>query len=731
MTAAGKDLDLAGLSGSPVEALLPPLSQPRPDLQEQLQAVLRDPQQQLGAVLIYQVVPGHLGAPKVVPRHHQLLLPVIEGCGGRVIQTVEEAAVALFPNAARAVDAAVALQQEVSDGPADAHPESTRMRLRIGVHFGALRDGAGGWPLGGAVLTAAHVQRYAGPLQVLVSDAVRAQLPATLPLTRLSAVPTAAPEDPLVLHEISWRQLGRANEDLPRIDPRYRVDSKLGSGGMASVWRARDERLGREVAIKVLHRNLPFSSSMKERLQREARVAAALTHENIVQVYDVVASEVSDSYIAMELVEGRTLRDYVERLGALPSFPATLIAYEVARGVGFAHSRGVVHRDVKPDNVLISSHGAVKVGDFGIAVMEELVRLTASGVPVGTPAYLSPEQVKGERADARSDVFSFGVMLYEIATGKLPFNGASSSAVMYKIVEGGYLPPESHQPLEPELAQVIRRCLKRAPQDRFQNITEILEVFRPLLQRWSVVDPRATLASYLTEGNLLHASGAEGGVDKVPTLASPRVGGRGWRRAARVAVPVAALILGGAVTFGLLRAGEKTLRPTDTPTAPTSAITTVPSAITAAPSAGPTAPSATPTAPSAITTAPAPSPLSTPQTPLPEQSSPPSVASRPRPVRVAPVRPSTGQRAAEVEAVPPPVVASAPGTLHLVLQGAWADIVVDGKPKGRSPPVRDLSLPPGEHLIELRNPHRAPFQQTVRIDSGAEQVLRAEFQPLP
>jgi len=703
VTAPGTRLPETAEAGSTVAGLIEELVRPqrRTHLVQELGSVLKDRHQQLGAVLIFQAQLGEGVTPQSWTRHNGLLLAELDRCDGRLLLGARTTGVALFSSAHKAVDAAVAMLQAFGLGrttPGLQAQQPEEVRLGIAVHLATLR-GAGddGGALQLALETTARVHRFAGPMQLLLTDPVRTQLPATLPVSHVGEVPPMGPLPAITLHEVSWRELRRVDEDLPRIDPRYLVQGKLGVGGMATVWRARDERLGREVAIKVLHRNLPFSSSMKERLQREARVAAALTHENIIQVYDVVAADQGDSYIAMEMVEGRSLRDYVERLGAVASFPATLIAYEVARGVGFAHARGVVHRDIKPDNVLISDRGAVKVGDFGIAVMDELVRLTATGVPVGTPAYLSPEQVKGERADVRSDVFAYGVMLYEIATGKLPFDGASSSAVMYKIVEGSYVAPETLAQLEPELVQVIRRCLRRDPAQRFQNISEVVEVLRPVLQRWSVMDPRATLAAYVTEGNLLRASSPDAVADRVPTVTTPRWRGRRSRALAFVAAPLLAVAVGGAVTYGLLSRSPELV--------PAPALVEAPRA------------SVTPPAP-----------------PQEVRQRPPVVAAtpvvpEPRPAARTRVRAATAQRSPQPPEVQP-AVALAPGTLHLVVQGAWADILVDGKPRGRSPPVRDLTLPAGEHVIELRNPHRAPFRHSLTLAAGEEQVLRAELQPL-
>jgi len=459
---------------------------------------------------------------------------------------------------------------------------------------------------------------------------------------------------------------------VDRIDGRYVIGPKLGAGGMASVWCARDERLGRDVALKVLHRNLPFSASMRERLEREARVAAGLTHGNVVQVYDFAIHEDRDSFIAMELVGGRTLRSYLEDAGCLPSFPAALIAYEISRGLGYAHAHGVVHRDVKPDNVLISDRGTVKVADFGIAMADELARLTATGIPVGTPAYLSPEQVKGEPASPRSDVFSFGVLLYETLTGQLPFHGTTPSALMYRIVEGEYAAPETLVEVERDLAAVVRRCLRGDPRARFADATEVGEALRPLLQRWSVVDPRATLAAYVTEGRLRGLTSRD--VDDLMKTVPPPAGPR-RRDAWYVGAGVAGLAVATALVIARIRPSPEIPPP-------------------AAP----------------IAAAPAP-------------------AAEPDPAALVP----PGEGSHEKVATPPPqpAAAAAPGILQIVPQATWADVFIDGKAMGHWPEMAKVELPAGEHLIELRNPLCQPFRRRVVIAPGGTEVLPAQLQPLP
>ncbi len=205
---------------------------------------------------------------------------------------------------------------------------------------------------------------------------------------------------------------------------RYEIRSPIGAGGMGEVYRARDTRLGREVAIKVLPEDLAEDPRVRTRFEREAKAVAALSHPNIMALYDVGA-EGDTSYAVMELLEGETLRRRVAR-SALPWRKTIEIAGAVADGLAAAHARGIVHRDIKPENIFITTDGVVKILDFGIARLERKLAAdeqgevstlpvpTTEGMPIGTPAYMSPEQVEGGHVDARSDVFSLGCVLYEM-----------------------------------------------------------------------------------------------------------------------------------------------------------------------------------------------------------------------------------------------------------------------------------------------------------------------------
>ncbi|MEV6898061.1 Stk1 family PASTA domain-containing Ser/Thr kinase [Amycolatopsis sp. NPDC051372] len=260
---------------------------------------------------------------------------------------------------------------------------------------------------------------------------------------------------------------------------RYELGETLGYGGMSEVHHGLDVRLGREVAIKVLRADLARDPQFQERFRREAQNAAALNHPAIVAVYDTGEANTDFGnlpYIVMEYVEGRTLRDIVKTEGPMSQKRAMEVMADVCAALDFSHRHGIVHRDVKPANVMITKNGAVKVMDFGIAraMHDGQSAMTQTAAVIGTAQYLSPEQARGEAVDARSDVYAAGCVLYELITGEPPFTGDSPVAVAYQHVREDPNPPSSVNPaVTPELDAVVLKALAKGPANRYQSAAEM------------------------------------------------------------------------------------------------------------------------------------------------------------------------------------------------------------------------------------------------------------------
>ncbi len=262
------------------------------------------------------------------------------------------------------------------------------------------------------------------------------------------------------------------------LSDRYELGEILGFGGMSEVHLARDLRLHRDVAIKVLRADLARDPSFYLRFRREAQNAAALNHPAIVAVYDTGEAETATGplpYIVMEYVDGVTLRDIVHNEGPMPAKRAIEVIADACQALNFSHQHGIIHRDVKPANIMISKAGAVKVMDFGIArALSDANSVTQTAAVIGTAQYLSPEQARGEKVDARSDVYSLGCVLYEILTGEPPFVGDSPVAVAYQHVrEDPVAPSQRHNDISPELDAVVLKALAKNPDNRYQSAAEM------------------------------------------------------------------------------------------------------------------------------------------------------------------------------------------------------------------------------------------------------------------
>ena len=260
---------------------------------------------------------------------------------------------------------------------------------------------------------------------------------------------------------------------------RYEIGELLGYGGMAEVHKGKDVRLGRDVAVKVLRADLARDPTFQNRFRREAQAAAGLNHPSIVAVYDTGEDDGPEGhtpYIVMEYVEGHTLREVLKTQGHLPPQQAMEITAEVCSALDFSHRSGIVHRDIKPGNVMITNAGAIKVMDFGIAraLADNAATVTATAAVIGTAQYLSPEQARGESVDARSDVYSTGCLLYELLTGHPPFTGDSPVAIAYQHVrENPQVPSSVNHAVPPALDSIVMKALAKNPLNRYQTAAEM------------------------------------------------------------------------------------------------------------------------------------------------------------------------------------------------------------------------------------------------------------------
>jgi tRNA A-37 threonylcarbamoyl transferase component Bud32 len=289
------------------------------------------------------------------------------------------------------------------------------------------------------------------------------------------------------------------------------VLEEIGHGGMATVYRARDRRLGREVAVKIIHRHLRENREVAQRFESEARAVAKLKHPNIVEVYDVSDAHEDERFLVVELVRGSTLRRLLAENVFLPPEIAAALGIEIAEALEHAHQLGVIHRDVKPENVLVADPHInaappdrdpvdVKITDFGIAKLLDAQGVTSTGQVLGSPAHMAPEQIEGGDVTARADVFGLGVMLYETMVGRLPFDGKNPAQVLRRVLDGQFTPADrARATIGTSYSEALSRALAHDANDRYASAAEFAAALRSELTALGIVEPRRELHAFLLD----------------------------------------------------------------------------------------------------------------------------------------------------------------------------------------------------------------------------------------
>jgi serine/threonine-protein kinase len=277
------------------------------------------------------------------------------------------------------------------------------------------------------------------------------------------------------------------------LEGRYQVLKELGRGGMGIVFQAHDKELKEQVAIKILSPLLSNDAEALERLKREVSAARRITHPNVIRTYDI--SEVGGlHYVSMEFFAGASLKEQIKQNGALSPMQAYSIASQICDGLQAAHAQGVIHRDLKSQNVILNPAGQIKIIDFGLAAIAETQGLTATGLIMGSPEYMAPEQVAGKRVDERADIYALGVVLYEIFTGRVPFTGESAISIGFQQLKDDPPVPHTFNPqISPEIEKIILKALQKDPLNRYRSVTELKEALESAFAA-STVAARQTAA---------------------------------------------------------------------------------------------------------------------------------------------------------------------------------------------------------------------------------------------
>jgi serine/threonine protein kinase len=511
---------------------------------------------------------------------------------------------------------------------------------------------------------------------------------------------------------------------------RYVIVEEIGQGAMGVVYKAVDPLIDRTVAIKTINLDLSKEElvNFEKRFQREVQSAGKLNHPNIVTVYDVGRTE-GVAYMAMEFLEGKELREILDSGVVLPIEKIAHIASQVADGLGFAHEHGIVHRDVKPANVMVMKNGLIKITDFGIAQMSSASR-TMSGMVMGSPKYMSPEQVVGQAVDGRSDIFSLGVVLYEMLAGKTPFAGDNISAIMYQILNDEPIPPKAfNQNIPDSINFIVLKALAKHPDKRYQNAKEMARD----LKRYKTMEISASGDHPPPEESMERRKQPRENLgdttQMMPSLVSPNASGAanglatrdGWWNTQRFLLYAA--IPAMIVTFAAVVVLSKAKQPMP-PGATSKQVVVAPSVTNPSPDTAQQTPSAMqPTAPVLATSD------------APKMASATKDAAHTADKAVlnqATEKTKTKNEKAKIDSAKkfetlskPTIMGDASVTLAI---SPWGEVFVDGKRLGVSPPLRDLTLSSGKHTILIVNATFNPYSKTIDLAPGSTHKIKYKFQ---
>ncbi|MCL4800159.1 MAG: serine/threonine protein kinase [Burkholderiales bacterium] len=489
---------------------------------------------------------------------------------------------------------------------------------------------------------------------------------------------------------------------------RYRLVSELGRGAMGVVYRARDPVIEREVAVKTIRVDLPREelALFEARFFTEIRAAGRLSHPNIVTVHDA-GREGGLLYVTMELLEGPSLADLLAAQAALPPAAIASIGAQVADALAYAHAQGIVHRDVKPANIIVVRDRIPKLTDFGVARLPSEAS-TLSGTLIGSPKYMSPEQVNAQAVDGRSDVFSLGAVLYELLTGEAAFGAEDMHTVMHRVATHVPPPPATLNPRVPAaLDRIVCRAIAKRPEDRYPSARALAAD----LKRFVRGEPVVVDAAGPAPAPARPVSAGDETVVLPPRAAAPaatREARQGARRRALAGVAVGAVLAALAGAWALH--GSDTAR--DAPS-PVATIAAAPRIENAAAAPVPEAAQAHVPAPAA----PAPSPAS------PKAAAEPRAIDAPVARRIAGAAPAPGKATRAAPAAPPP---RAPEAKVMLAIAPWGEVYVDGQRMGVAPPLNELTVPAGRRKIEIRNADLKPH--VVMLDLRADSAVKIKHQ---